>query len=86
MEDVWLDKVEILREDPMLANGTRFDRKKSSKAVEKEERFVKLRLEGRLIDVKNPMSTVSPDSYNRVKALLGQTMLLEANRSIRSVA
>ncbi|MEM9159443.1 MAG: pilus assembly protein PilM, partial [Verrucomicrobiota bacterium] len=71
VEDVWLDRVEVLRNDEQKSVGTRFDQRNNrSSKRDTDHEIVRLRLEGRLIDVRNPMSKVSPDSYSRVKALL----------------
>ncbi len=64
IEDVWLDKLRLERPDPVMPSGRGHAR------VRKADTSTKLRLEGRLIDVYNPVSSVSPDSYERVKALL----------------
>ena len=64
IEDVWLDKLSLVRPTPAVPAG------RGQVRVPQAEDRVVLKLEGRLIDVKNPMSSVSPDSYQRVKALL----------------
>ncbi len=72
VEDVWLDRLDVVRpEVATTANnsGNRFSRRAASQQDE-SEKFIRLRLEGRLIDVKNPLSSVSQDSNLRVKALL----------------
>lgn len=64
VEDVWLDKLRLERGEEALPRGTGFAR------IRKPDTRTTLRLEGRLIDVRNPMTSVSPDSYRRVKELL----------------
>lgn len=71
VEDVWIDKVEVIRSQRMDTRmaGSRLSR--NSVPVEPDaEKPLTLELEGRLIDAKNPLSTVSQDSYERVKSLL----------------
>ncbi len=67
VEDVWLDRLDVVR--PQIENtSNRFSRRAANQNAEQD--IVKLRLEGRLIDVTHPLSTVSEDSNLRVKALL----------------
>lgn len=71
VEDVWLDKLEVHR--GAAATGGLAGVKSSNFVVEnkmKGEEALRLHLEGRLLDVKNPLSTVSQDSFVRVKNLL----------------
>ncbi|MBP9912617.1 MAG: pilus assembly protein PilM, partial [Opitutaceae bacterium] len=58
VEDVWLDRLQIVAEPPAR------DR------PDEEKRPLRLELNGRLLDVSNPVAKVSPDSYARVKTLL----------------
>lgn len=58
VEDVWLERLQIL---PAPVAGER----KSASA-----QTLHLNLSGRLLDFRNPLSKVSPDSYRRVKKLL----------------
>lgn len=65
VEDVWLDKFELIRpSDVALSSGN------GNARVRVSDTKLILKLEGRLIDVRNPMSSVSSDSYERVKTLL----------------
>ncbi|MDQ8204474.1 pilus assembly protein PilM [Pelagicoccus sp. SDUM812003] len=64
VEDVWLDKLRLDRPEPLAPTGNGRVR------VQSTDTKTRLRLQGRLIDVYNPVSSVSPDSYERVKALL----------------
>lgn len=64
VEDVWLDNLRLERPKRPAASG------KGVARVEKSDTNAKIQLVGRLIDVYNPVSSVSPDSYERVKSLL----------------
>jgi len=64
VEDVWLDNLRLERPSVNVASGRRVAR------VRKTDTRTKIELVGRLIDVYNPVSSVSPDSYERVKTLL----------------
>ncbi|MCH6257038.1 pilus assembly protein PilM [Puniceicoccaceae bacterium K14] len=83
VEDVWLDKLEFSRESDVTSRlaGSRLARKNES-AEKSEDAPLKLELEGRLIDAKNPLSTVSEDSYARVKSLLEN---IEASGFVQSL-
>ena len=63
IEDVWLDQLSVVRSsapDPAAAAG----------GPAPSAPVLHLRLSGRLLDVHNPVSKVSPDSYARVQQLL----------------
>ncbi len=64
VEDVWLDQLKLTRPDEARPPA------RGQARVAQPEAALKLRLEGRLIDVKNPLTSVSSDSYERVRALL----------------
>lgn len=64
VEDVWLDNLRLDRPGSTLPSGRGVAR------VRKADTRTKIQLVGRLIDVYNPVSSVSPDSYERVKDLL----------------
>ena len=63
IEDVWLDQLSILPPSPSARQGGAVDPGATARAWQ-------LRLSGRLLDVRNPVANVSPDSYARVKQLL----------------
>lgn len=70
VEDVWLDRIEVVRSDVRGASlSNRFSAAQSDSAGQQAEPL-KLRLEGRLLDVSNPLSMVSQESNKRVSALL----------------
>ncbi len=70
VEDVWLDRLEVVRpESPTISSSNRFNKTRGIADASKTE-LLKLRLEGRLLDVANPLSTVSQESNRRVSALL----------------
>ncbi len=70
VEDVWLDRIEVVRPKTELASSSnRFSGTRNESAANAEPR-IRLRLEGRLLDVANPLSTVSQESNRRVSALL----------------
>lgn len=64
VEDVWLDNLRLERPQGPAPRG------KGVARVGKTDTNVRIQLVGRLIDVYNPVSSVSPDSYERVKTLL----------------
>lgn len=64
VEDVWLDNLRLERPSAPAPRGRGVAR------VEKSDNQTRIQLVGRLIDVYNPVSSVSPDSYERVKSLL----------------
>ncbi|MCX6936444.1 MAG: pilus assembly protein PilM [Verrucomicrobia bacterium] len=76
VEDVWLESLQVIRPSasetaPASGGGllgntptTSDDTATAAKPV------LRLQLTGRLIDRKNPVSRVSPDSYERIKTLL----------------
>lgn len=64
VEDVWLDKLRLERPEARAPRG------RGQARVERPDGRAKVHLAGRLIDVYNPVSSVSPDSYERVKTLL----------------
>ena len=70
VEDVWLDRIEVVRPQTEVASSSnRFSGTRNANSANAEPR-VRLRLEGRLLDVANPLSTVSQESNRRVSALL----------------
>lgn len=65
VEDVWLDRLRVARNaHQAVAPGRGHAR------LDAPDRPLQLEIQGRLLDVQNPMSTVSADSFQRVKALL----------------
>ncbi|EDY82270.1 hypothetical protein VDG1235_1890 [Verrucomicrobiia bacterium DG1235] len=64
VEDVWLDNLRLERPEIAAPRGRGVAR------VQQNDSRTKIQLVGRLIDVYNPVSSVSPDSYERVKSLL----------------
>jgi len=69
VEDVWIDRIEVSRPTIEVArNSNRFNARNRAESSEPEK--VRLHLEGRLLDVSNPLSTVSQESNRRVSALL----------------
>lgn len=64
VEDVWLDELRLERPQAKLVGGRGVAR------VNQANTETRIHLVGRLIDVYNPVSSVSPDSYERVKTLL----------------
>lgn len=74
VEDVWLDDLRLERPRGNVPSGRGVAR------VQRNDTRTKILLAGRLIDVYNPISSVSPDSYERVK------MLLESLRSAEFVS
>ncbi len=70
VEDVWLDRIEVDRPVSITASpSNRFNSVRDESADAKEDK-IRLHLEGRLLDVANPLSTVSQESNKRVSALL----------------
>ena len=70
VEDVWIDRIEVARPVTLASNtSNRFNSERNS-ANPAESSKVRLHLEGRLLDVSNPLSTVSQESNRRVSALL----------------
>ncbi len=70
VEDVWIDRIEVAR--PVAASTNTSNRFNSTRTSSNgtEPSKVRLKLEGRLLDVSNPLSTVSQESNRRVSALL----------------
>lgn len=66
VEDVWIDRMDVVRPSNGAKKSTRLSDR--SEVVDSNVRF---RIEGRLIDVANPLSTVSQASNERVNELLG---------------
>ncbi len=64
VEDVWLDELRLERPPANVRGGSGVARVKTSDGK------TRVHLTGRLIDVYNPVSSVSPASYERVKTLL----------------
>ncbi|MDQ8185522.1 pilus assembly protein PilM [Pelagicoccus sp. SDUM812002] len=64
VEDVWLDELRLERPAARTNSGRGIAR------VQKSDGKTRVHLSGRLIDVYNPVSSVSPASYERVKSLL----------------
>ncbi|MBC2605252.1 pilus assembly protein PilM [Pelagicoccus albus] len=64
VEDVWLDNLRLDRPDQAAPSGRGVAR------VRDRDTRTKIQLVGRLMDADNPVSNVSPDSYERVKTLL----------------
>lgn len=64
VEDVWLDTMELERPPEKVPSG------RGQARVQNPDERTKLKLGGRLIDVRSPLSQVSADSYKRVTALL----------------
>ncbi|MBD5780585.1 pilus assembly protein PilM [Pelagicoccus sp. NFK12] len=64
VEDVWLDELRLERPQAPVSSG------KGVARVQKSDGKTRVHLSGRLIDVYNPVSSVSPASYERVKTLL----------------
>lgn len=82
VEDVWLETLSVLREGPAaeqpggggMFGGATFDAPVEPQ-VDPEtglpvKPVLRLQMSGRLLDRKNPVTRVSPDSYERVKRLL----------------
>ena len=69
VEDVWLDRIEVLKPRTDTVSSNRFSGTRGSDSVDAASP-IRLRLEGRLLDVANPLSAVSEESNRRVSALL----------------
>lgn len=79
VEDVWLDKLQVIRatNDGAAGGGELFGGAGAAAAAPATnpdgtpvKPVIRLQLSGRLIDRNNPVSKVSPDSYVRIKRLL----------------
>ncbi|MEN9840941.1 MAG: hypothetical protein RL376_741 [Verrucomicrobiota bacterium] len=77
VEDVWLESLQVIRpstaESAPGAGGGLLGAsiaKTDDAAAAETKPVLRLQLTGRLIDRKNPVSRVSPDSYERIKTLL----------------
>lgn len=78
VEDVWLEALSVIRPSATstagAAGGLFGGSSKSASAADANaggaKPVIRLQLSGRLLDRKNPVSRVSSDSYERVKALL----------------
>lgn len=76
VEDVWLESLQVIRATPAEVSGAPAGGllggapEKTEVANTTEKPVLRLQLTGRLIDRKNPVSRVSPDSYERIKTLL----------------
>jgi type IV pilus assembly protein PilM len=81
VEDVWLESLVVLRPASAsdISTGGLFGSSDESTGEEisvdpaagpTEKPAIRLQLSGRLLDRKNPVTRVSPDSYERVKSLL----------------
>ena len=70
VEDVWIDRIEVARPVTLASNTSNRFNSERNRANAAESSKVRLHLEGRLLDVSNPLSTVSQESNRRVSALL----------------
>jgi type IV pilus assembly protein PilM len=74
VEDVWLEKLQVLRPAPSELSAPSGNLFGGQPAVATEEAAVapvlRLNLSGRLLDKANPLSKVSPESLDRVRSLL----------------
>lgn len=78
VEDVWLEALSVIRPAAAatpgsaggLFGGSSQSNRDSDASASDAKPVIRLQLSGRLLDRKNPVSRVSPDSYERVKALL----------------
>jgi type IV pilus assembly protein PilM len=76
VEDVWLESLQVIRPSATEANPASGGGLLGNTPASPEEAataakpVLRLQLTGRLIDRKNPVSRVSPDSYERIKSLL----------------
>ncbi len=69
--DVWLEKITIVQPPSDNGGGVSSPRTDSAQpATSPSAPPLKLTLSGRLLDIANPVSNVSPESYERVKKLL----------------
>ena len=69
VEDVWLDKLQLVR-PPLPESGAEIAPPPADGTAAQPAPPLKLALSGRLLDVANPQSKVSPESFERVKQLL----------------
>ena len=67
VEDVWIDRLDVVRPTSSNGQAVRFSDRNPS-----ENTNVRFRIEGRLIDVGSPLSTVSQTSNQRVNELLAR--------------
>lgn len=74
VEDVWLEKLQVLRPAPsdvaQSSGDGLFSANSAPRTAEKTAPVIKLNLSGRLLDRANPVSKVSDDSLRRVQSLL----------------
>ena len=74
VEDVWLEKLQVLRPTDSASSAPSGGFGSSSAATQNggvaQAPVLRLNVSGRLLDKNNPVSKVSQDSYNRVKSLL----------------
>ena len=80
VEDVWLESLSVIRDGTSGSSGGGGGLFGSTEAAPAEpatnpdgtpvKPVLRLQLSGRLVDRKNPVTRVSPDSYERVKSLL----------------
>lgn len=70
VEDVWIDRIEVARPVTLSVNTSNRFNSTRNNANAAEPSQIRLHLEGRLLDVSNPLSTVSQESNRRVSALL----------------
>ncbi len=70
--DVWLDQLKVQRPTTNGAASSNpvFGQPASGSAAPTAPDVIRLQVSGRLLDINNPVSKVSQDSYERVKALL----------------
>ncbi len=77
--DVWLERVQVV---PTPAADPSATPPAADPATPAPVAPLKLTLTGRLLDVANPVSNVSPDSYERVKKLIDFTLVVNAARPL----
>lgn len=71
VEDVWLESLSVIRDSGNSnSGGGLFGEEPAALADSDKKPVLRLQLSGRLLDRKNPVTRVSPDSYGRVKSLL----------------
>lgn len=70
VEDVWLDKLQLLRPSVDESGPVETPNPPAENGAPAKLPPLKLALSGRLLDVANPQSKVSPESFERVKQLL----------------